>query len=282
MKGEMDNRAKLPGARGILTALVLVIGLLALPQGAWATSATWSGATNFDYNTLTNWAGAPASIPGTNAGETATFTNTGAGNVGISAATANAVGFNFSNVIAPGSSYTITVANGVNQGLTGMTSPGTGLVTLAGTGTGTYTLTGACPFNIGGETYPINTTVSGVITDGTSAGSLTKDGIGILSLTGANTYSGGTTLNAGTLGIGVDSVVSGGVVTSGALGTGTLTVATGPLTVTTGNLQAVGADHTLANNIVILNNAVLSVNEGYNLTLNGVISGAGALYEGLC
>ena len=203
----------------ILGPLVLAVCLLALPQGARATSANWSGVTNFDYNTLTNWGGPPVSIPGTNAAETATFTNNGFGDVGISAATANAVGFTFSNTA--GHDYTIAVADGVHQGLTGVTTTGTGTVTLTGLpgpGSGTYTLTGPCTFNIGDPNQSTN--VSGVITNGTGAGSLTKDGSGALILSASNTYSGGTTLTAGTSGIGVDSGF-----TSGALGTGTLTVA---------------------------------------------------------
>lgn len=260
----------------ILWSPVLAACLLALPQGAWATSATWSAATNIDYNTLTNWAGPPASIPGTNAAETATFTDTGAGAVGVSAATAHAVDFTFSNTV--GHDYTIAVANGVHQGLTGVTTTGKGVVTLAcltgpgtGTDTGTYTLTGPCTFNIGDPDQ--NTQVSGVITNGTGAGSLTKAGSGTLILSGSNTYSGGTTLTAGTLGIAADSVVAGGGIASGALGTGNLTVDLGAL-------QAVGGNRTLANNIV--NNTQLIANGFMSLTLNGVISGAGSLLEYIC
>lgn len=275
----MISSQKIPGAVGeglgwvlrnrILGPLVLAVCLLALPQGAWATSATWSGVTNFDYNALTNWVGPPVSIPGTTAAEIATFTNNGFGDVGVSAATANAVGLTFSNTADH--DYTITVANGVHQGLTGVTTTGKGVVTLTGTGTGTYTLTGPCTFNIGDPDQ--NTNVSGVITNGTGAGSLTKAGSGTLILSGSNTYSGGTTLTAGTLGIGVDSVVAGGGIASGALGTGTLTVDSGAL-------QAVGGDHTLANNIV--NNTEFIANGAWNLTLNGVISGAGTLIEYIC
>ncbi len=123
-----------------------------------------------------------------------------------------------------------------------------------------------------------NTTFGGIISDGggSGAGSIDKQGAGTLILSGANTYSGGTTLSAGTLGIGVDSVVSGGHIISGALGTGTLTVATGTLQVP----DSAGVPHTLANNIVI--NTALTVYNGLSLTLNGVISGAGKLIEDMC
>lgn len=62
-------------------------------------------------------------------------------------------------------------------------------------------------------------TVQGVISDGASPLSLVKAGKGTLSLLGANTYTGGTALNAGTLGI----------YTNTALGTGAMTVGTAAL-----------------------------------------------------
>jgi len=119
------------------------------------------------------------------------------------------------------------------------------------------------------------TTFGGVISNGAGSGvgSIDKRGAGTLILAGANTYSGGTTLNAGILGIGIDSVVSGKQILSGALGTG-------PLTVATGNIQAAGGHRTLANNMVINNR--LTADGAWNLTLNGDISGTGALVEDKC
>ncbi len=87
------------------------------------------------------------------------------------------------------SSNLLTVAGNVNNGAL--------LLTVDGTG---------------------NTAISGII----SNGSLTKTGTGILKLSGPNTYSGTTTLNTGTLQIGVNSVGAVGSVTSSAVGTGAL------------------------------------------------------------
>ena len=63
-------------------------------------------------------------------------------------------------------------------------------------------------------------TLSGVVADGTSVGGLTKNGAGELSLTGNNTYSGTTTIAAGTLHIGdggTTGSVTGNIVDHGAL-----------------------------------------------------------------
>src|SRR5207237_274237 len=62
-------------------------------------------------------------------------------------------------------------------------------------GTGAVTLTASRQVTVAGG----NLTVGGAIGDGGSGFGLTKAGAGTLTLTGANTYSGGTTVNAGTL-----------------------------------------------------------------------------------
>lgn len=100
-------------------------------------------------------------------------------------------------------------------------------------------------------------TVSGVI-EGT--GAIDKTGSGTLLLGASNLYSGGTTLAAGTLGL------SNGQ----ALGLGALAV--------TGNASlANDAAMALGNAITLSNGANLSLPSDDDLTLNGVISGNGAL-----
>ncbi|MDR3491755.1 MAG: filamentous hemagglutinin N-terminal domain-containing protein, partial [Gammaproteobacteria bacterium] len=71
-------------------------------------------------------------------------------------------------------------------------------------------------------------TLSGVISNGFS---LTTTGSGTLVLSGANTYSGGTSLNVGTINLGISST---GAITNGPLGTGTLTLNGGTLTANAG------------------------------------------------
>ncbi|MBP6901825.1 MAG: autotransporter-associated beta strand repeat-containing protein [Burkholderiaceae bacterium] len=53
---------------------------------------------------------------------------------------------------------------------------------------------------------------------------LVKTGTGLLTLSGANTYSGGTSVQAGTLQLGADSSGSAGALTAGPLGTGTVQI----------------------------------------------------------
>jgi|GEM_PF-1318238 len=109
-------------------------------------------------------------------------------------------------------------------------------------GTGTLTDIGALAVNAG--------TFSGVIS---GTGSLTKNTTGTLTLSGANTYSGGATLNAGTLVAGSDT----------ALGSGLLTI-------NGGTLQASGT-RTLANTVNVGGNFTIAGGSTANLTLSGPV-----------
>ena len=79
---------------------------------------------------------------------------------------------------------------------------------LTSTGTTAGSFEGAGRFNLGSKTLTVggndlSTTVSGVIADGGisggTGGALVKIGTGTLTLSGTNTYTGGTTINGGTL-----------------------------------------------------------------------------------
>ena len=96
--------------------------------------------------------------------------------------------------------------------------------------------------------------VNGVIANGSGAAGLVKNGAGTLRLTAANTFTGGMTVNAGTL------ALSGGndrLSTSGAL------------TVSNGKLDLGGNSQTTAG-AVVLDNAVVT---------NGTLSKSGAVYD---
>jgi fibronectin-binding autotransporter adhesin len=170
--------------------------------------------------------------------------------------------------------------------------------------------------------------ISGVIQDGTSAainayrqylgqqptnrtgGSLVKAGTGTLVLTGDNTYTGGTTISAGTLQLG-DGGTSGSIVgnvqddarlvvnRSDSLtlagdisGTGTLEQVGAGTTVLTGNNSYAGGttisagtlqlgDGGTSGSIVgdVLNDATLAFNRADALTFDGSISGTGAVNQ---
>ncbi len=108
----------------------------------------------------------------------------------------------------------------------------------AGTQTGTITLSGG----VVSATTRVNTSgtasIDGVIS---GTGALIKDGSGSLTLSNANTYSGNTTINAGTLAV-------------------------------TGSL---GTSRSYAGNIS--NSGVLTYNSSLNQTLSGIVSGTGSL-----
>ena len=113
-----------------------------------------------------------------------------------------------------------------------------------------------------------DTTFEGVMANaGTRTLGLTKDGTGTLTLTGANTYSRGTTLDAGKLRVNNNE----------AIGTGTLTLNGGIFS------NATGTDVTI-NEAIVVNGTAALITEtsttGQNLTLAGNITGAGTINLG--
>ena len=106
-------------------------------------------------------------------------------------------------------------------------------------------------------------TVGGSISNGTTANALIKAGAGTLALTGSNSYSGGTTITAGTLRIASDT----------ALGSGGSLSFNG-----TGATLQLGADVTTARSYVLNSAGTIDTN-GFTLAQNGAISGTGALVK---
>ncbi|MCU0947640.1 MAG: autotransporter-associated beta strand repeat-containing protein [Porphyrobacter sp.] len=115
---------------------------------------------------------------------------------------------------------------------------------LSGTNTITTigTLSGAVDIASGTTTFNIATDQV-LASQITGAGSLVKTGVGVLTIQSDNSYSGGTTISAGTLQVG-----SGGA--TGTLGSGN-----------------------------VVNNGVLVINRAGNLTFDGAISGSGTLIK---
>jgi autotransporter-associated beta strand protein len=106
---------------------------------------------------------------------------------------------------------------------------------------------------------------SGAISETGGSRPLEKIGNGILELAGINTYSGGTTVSAGTLRVSIDA---------------NLGAATGGLTLAGGSeLDLVGTGFSSARSITLASVGNISVNTGRTATLAGAISGAAPLLK---
>lgn len=152
---------------------------------------------------------------------------------------------------APGvGSYTLELAGGTIRSYNGNPINGELNATLRQGTTSSIDITSASAFTTG--------TWTGVIS---GSGALAKIGVGTFIIGGNNSYSGGTTLTAGSLLFGHNN----------ALGSGTLAI--------NGNTAfgASGGARTIANNVALGSGFTGTVTGNVNLTLNGTVSGAGAL-----
>jgi len=108
-------------------------------------------------------------------------------------------------------------------------------------------------------------TISGAISETGGARSLTKSGNGVLGLAGSNSYSGGTTVNGGTI----------NDIRASSFGTGLITIA-GNATLT----SAYGNHPTLANNLTVNNGVTATISLAtfyYTIAFDGVLSGEGTI-----
>jgi autotransporter-associated beta strand protein len=194
-------------------------------------------------------------------------------------ATLNITGGNYGSKVQYGSSPLLFVAGVTSYTIGGLS----GADTLILTNRNYYDRTGV-QITTGGQAVALsignnnaNTTYAGVIS---GSGSITKIGTGAFTLSGVNTYSGGTTVNAGTLNL------SGG----GASGRirGALTINSGA-TVTTSSADAFGYTEGAKVNTVAINGGTLdnsaAGNQGFGVayTLTGgsmSSSGGGAFVFG--
>ena len=220
-------------------AITFASGTISVANSATMTGGTITMTSSGTFNFNTNFAFSGGTIDSTYAG-------------------ASNAGFRLRGGDGTGISY---AASGTSTAV--ISNTGNGAATLALNNAGSATTV----FDIADSgSVAIEMTISMKITGG-AGNALQKTGAGVLVLSGASTYTAGTAVSAGTLGIGADSTPTSGVVTSGPVGTGTLIL-------NGGAIQAVDADHTIGNAITL--SADSSVTGVQNLTLNGTLTQNGS------
>jgi outer membrane autotransporter protein len=203
--------------------------------------------------------------------------------------------------LSPSSAFTVNSTLDLN-GFSNTIGSLSGTGTVLDNGAATATLT------IGNDNS--NSTFGGVLENGTSVLALIKSGSGVLTLTGANSYTGGTTISAGTLQLGnggTTGSITGNVIDNGILAfnrsdvltfngvisgagsvqqigpgttilTGTNTY-TGGTTISAGTLQLGNGGTTGSITGNVIDNGILAFNRSDSVTFNGVIGGQGALVK---
>ncbi|AKC82294.1 hypothetical protein IMCC26134_05025 [Verrucomicrobia bacterium IMCC26134] len=163
-----------------------------------------------------------------------------------------------------------------------LASSGTYTLTINGSGSGGTTF----PQSMGDVNNTSNATIILALAINTTGGNTT--------LAGANVYSGGTTLTAGTLQLGVNSAGAVGAVTSSAIGTGTLALNGGQISSNTaGNNRSILNAITIGGNVILgdaSNNGTLTFSAGADIgsstrtfttasaaTFSGNINGTGGI-----
>ncbi|HZR78574.1 MAG TPA: autotransporter-associated beta strand repeat-containing protein, partial [Chthoniobacterales bacterium] len=159
------------------------------------------------------------------------------------ASTNGELGNNASSVILGSSGTTGTLE------FSGATDSGTKRFTLATGGTGAFQIDSA------GTTLTLNGVIDG-------SGALVKTGAGTLSLAGLNTYTGGTTINAGTIAINSASSIG---------------ASSGAVTINAGTIELLSGNSVSASRLFYLGSAAstIQVDSGSTWTIGTAISNAG-------
>src|SRR5262245_44261268 len=193
-----------------------------------------------------------------------------AGNATIS--TENGLTTRFADTSSGGTARFITSA-GSAVDISALTSGGTTAGSIEGAGN--YRL-GSKSLTVGSNN--LSTEVSGAIQDGGNDGSLVKVGTGTLMLSGINTYTGATTVNAGTLIVNGSIANSAVTVNAGATLAGVGTV--GATTINNGGTFAPGnspGTMTVQGNLAFQSGAIYLVASSANVIAGGTATLAGTV-----
>ena len=227
------------------SALVAALLAFVLCGKLSAQSTYWQAGDTSSWYDASNWSNTPVFLGGGEEGEV------------------DDVGFNLYQLNASTTS-TVDNATSINS-LTIFGTGGAGTSLLLSSGTG-----GSLDIAATLEDASANPVVISVPISGTA--NLLNDGGGSLTLSGANTYSGGTSIDSGTLVLGSSSVGVGSNVTQGPVGTGSLMLSSGTnLTTLDSQSYVLGNNFTLCGEGTV---TLLGGSMGTSLTLAGMISGA--------
>lgn len=167
---------------------------------------------------------------------------------------------------------TVAVSTLVFSSPTPITATNNSLATTPTISTGAAALT-ALQFSDPNPVITVNAglaetglTISAPITQNGSMLSLSKGGVGALALSGQSTFTTGLNLNQGSLILGASSTPTTGAVTSGPVGTGTLTIAGGTTILSDGTVRTVANTVTVNGDFTVGGRVA-----GNGVTLNGAI-----------
>ena len=272
VSGTLDlngNSAGINGLSGAGTVTSSVAGSVTLTVGSNNQTSSFSGAIQNGSGTLAlaKTGTGTLTLGGTNAFTGGVTINGGA----LQLASAGALNSSSPNSLIFGASAAVGTKlqlNGNNLTVSSLATnvtPGTVVVENANAAAVTLTINQAG-----------NTTFAGVLQDGTGGGalSLTKSGAGILTLSGTNSYTGITTISAGTLALTNGSAIldTGAVVLANTVGATLLLNASE----TIGSLAGGG---TSGGNVTLQGFTLTSGGANTDTTYSGVISGSGSLVK---
>jgi autotransporter-associated beta strand protein len=266
----------LGGSSGGTVASVIGTGagtITKIGSGTWTLSgsSTYAGATTINAGTLRlGAAGGGTNTPlGTTAGNTSVTSGAVLDLNGFTLGTAEALTLNGTGVSSGGA---LTNSSGTNVSYTGLVTLGSSSSIVANSGT--ISLTNGGTITGAGFNVTLDGSSGGTIASiiGTGGGAIIKVGAGTWTLSGSNTFTGGVTINAGTLRLGNAGALNSGTpnaVTFSASSTGILQLNNNSVTISALNSNATVGSPIVEN--ATAGNATLTLATSGANTFAGVI-----------